>query len=176
MELKDSVTFTNLQAAYKSVLETNGRYDLFARKANQDVLIEINHIFDTASRNELFISERLRRILSDGTPDTLQNLIEARETAAAEHSLFREYAQKAQEEGFDNISSLLSGIANIHLNHESLFQSVIEEIENNELFCKSGESLWICLGCGNILSGPCAPEICPICGYPQGYYQFIRPV
>lgn len=176
MELKDSVTFTNLQTAYKTVLESNGRYDLFARKANQDVLIEINYIFDTASRNELFISERLRRILSDGTPDTLQNLTEARDTSAAESSQFREYAQIAQEEGFNDISSLFNGIANIQLNHESLFESVIAEIEGNELFCKSGESLWICLGCGNILSGPCAPEICPICGYPQGYYQFLRPV
>lgn len=176
MELRDSVTFTNLQEAYKSTLATNGKYDLFSKKADQDTLIEIHQIFDTASRNELFISERLRRIIFDGTPNTLQNLIEAREDAAFESNLYREYARKAQEEGFGDISSLFNGIANIRLNHESIFQSLIIEIQTNELFCKKEESLWVCLGCGNILSGPCAPDICPICGYPQGYYQFLRPV
>lgn len=176
MELKDSITFNNLQIAYNNSLKDNGKYDLYSKRAGQEAIIEIQDIFETTSGNELFISERLRNILSDGTPNTLGNLIEARNDAAAESSQYRDFANVAEEEGFSYIASLLHGIANIKLNHESLFQNFITNIENNELFCKTQESLWICLGCGNILSGVCAPNICPICGYPQGYYRFLRSI
>jgi rubrerythrin len=27
------------------------------------------------------------------------------------------------------------------------------------------------LNCGNLFYGVCAPDPCPVCGYPQGYYQ-----
>ena len=30
--------------------------------------------------------------------------------------------------------------------------------------------IWICLNCGYILEGHSAPEKCPVCGVPQGYY------
>lgn len=176
MELRDSITFTNLQTAYNNSLKDNGKYDLFSKKAGQEVLIEIQNMFEATSINELFISERLRNILSDGSPNTLENLIEARTDAAAESGQYREFANTAENEGFTDIASLLHGIANIKLNHESIFENFITNIENNELFCKNEGSLWICLGCGNILSGICAPDICPICKYPQGYYQFLRTI
>ena len=31
---------------------------------------------------------------------------------------------------------------------------------------------WFCTNCGYIAQGPDAPEYCPVCGYPTGY--FIR--
>ena len=49
----------------------------------------------------------------------------------------------------------------------------IEDIINDQLYCKPEESLWICLGCGNILSGLCAPEICPVCGVDGGFYDHL---
>jgi rubrerythrin len=176
MDFQQSQTFINLQTAYEDELRSNAKYGLFSKFARQEVLLEISYIFDTASRNEQFIAERLHNIISGGSTSTLQNLLEANNDELTESNAYREYARIAREEGYTDIASLFSGMANIKLNHNNTFQTVIEEIQYNELFCKPEEDLWICLGCGNILSGTCAPEICPICGYPQGYYQVFRPM
>lgn len=176
MNLQQSQTYNNLLSAYEDSLRANAKYNLFSKKAMQDVLLEIGFTFETTARHEQYIAERLRNILADGIPSTLQNLLEASGEELEESNLYREYAQMALEEGYDELASLFSGISNIKLNHNSTFQSIINEIQNNELFCKPGNSLWICMGCGNILSGECAPEICPICGYPQGYYRFYRKI
>lgn len=174
MDFRQSRTFLNIQSAYEDTLRANAKYGLFMKKARQDDLIEISFLFETAARNEQFIAERLRSIVFDGTPDTLFNLEEASEEELRESNLYRDYAETAIEEGYADLSALFSGIANIKLNHNNSFQNVITEITNNELFCKTEEGLWLCLGCGNIMSGLCAPERCPICGYPQGYYELLR--
>jgi rubrerythrin len=176
MNFQQSQTFTNLQAAYEDSLRANAKYNLFSKKANQDVLLEIAFIFETTARNEQFIAERIRNILSNGIPSTFDNLTEASNEELAESNVYREYSSIALDEGYNDIASFFSGIANIRLNHYSTLQSKIIEIQNDQLFCKPEPGLWICMGCGNILSGECAPERCPICGYPQGYYRLLRPV
>ncbi|ROR23461.1 rubrerythrin [Mobilisporobacter senegalensis] len=175
MEFQKSQTYLNLQVALENELTTSGLYDLYRKRADQEVLLEVRNVFDTFSINAQFIAERLRRILNDGDTSTLQNLIDAANRELyAENNIYREFSRIAVEEGFNDLASLFNGIANIKLNHNITFQTLADDMENNQLFCKERESLWICLGCGNILSGDCAPEICPICEYPQGYYQFYR--
>ncbi len=171
MEFESSRTFQNLQNAYQYEIQTDGEYDMFSKRATEENLIGISMSFDHISRNSRFIANRLRNILRGGVPSTVQNLEEAVRNEREIESMYREYSLIAREEGFDDIDALFSGIANIKLNHYRLFQEYVFEINNNLLFCRPEESLWICLACGNILSGECAPEICPICLYPQGYYQ-----
>lgn len=174
MDFRQSQTFRNMETAYEVELIANAKYALFAKRASQEELIEISLLFDTVARNEQFVAERLRSILFDGTPDTTQNLIEARDNVLMESNMYREFARIATEEGYPEYGSLFSGIANIMLSHHNSFENMIKDIERNELFCKPREGLWMCLGCGNILSGLCAPDICPICLYPQSYYKLIQ--
>ncbi|HHV11773.1 MAG TPA: rubrerythrin family protein [Clostridiales bacterium] len=172
MEFKDSRTYLNLQAALENELRTNALYGLYRKHSDQEVLLEISIVFETISRNAQFIGERLRRILNEGDTSTFQNLVDAANTEFyVANSLYSQFSDIATEEGYNDLASLFNGIANIKLHHYSTLQTFVENMENNQLFCKSQENLWICLGCGNILSGECAPQICPICGYPQGYYQ-----
>jgi rubrerythrin len=176
MDFQQSRTYQNIMSAYQEQLRLNAKYGLFAKESDKEDLIGIRLSFDTVARNEQFIAERLRRILFNGDPDTLQNLVEASNEESADSNLYREYSQIALEEGYDDLASLFSGIANIKLNHNALFSYYITALRSNSLFCGQEEALWICLGCGNILSGQCAPDICPICGYPQSYYELLRPV
>lgn len=172
MDFQNSRTYLNLQAALENELRSNAIYGLYKKRADQEILLEISGVFDTFSRNAQFISERLRRILNNGDTSTFQNLMNAANTEFyAANNLYSQFSYIATEEGYTDLASLFNGIANIKLNHYSTLQTLVENEETNQLFCKPQESLWICLGCGNILSGKCAPLICPICGYPQGYYQ-----
>ncbi len=172
MDFQQSRTYQNLQTAFGYELQSQARYDIFGVKARQEVLLGIGFTFETISRNNRFIAERLRNLINGGERNTEQNLAEAVENEDyAGNTMYREFSRVAREEGYGDISALFSGIANIKLNHQLAFQTYLAEIRTDTLFCKSEEKLWICLGCGNILSGLCAPEICPICFYPQGYYE-----
>ncbi len=174
MDFQQSKTFQNLQTAFDFEIRSKGTYDIFRVRADQEVLIGISFAFDTISRNDRFIAERLRNIIKGGAPNTQQNLEEAAENEYyAGNQMYREFSRIANEEGYGDIASLFSGIANIKLNHNLIFQTYFNQMQTDTLFCKNEARLWICLGCGNILSGTCAPTICPICGYPQGYYELF---
>ncbi len=175
MDFQSSQTYSNLQNAYRNELETSTKYEMFGDQAREESLIEVSNIFNNIAENQIFIAQRLWRLINDGNTTTLENLRDAAsDEEYAERELYREYSRVALEEGYNELSQLFNGIANIKLNHTVVFQTTATELETNTMFCREEEGLWLCLGCGNILSGLCAPEICPICGKPQGYYQFIR--
>jgi rubrerythrin len=175
LDFQQSQTFVNLQNAYQYELQTSAKFEMFGIKAVENVLIGISYIFNTTSRNNRFIADRLRKLVFGGDTTTLENLEEASaDETYADRDMYREYSRIAIEEGFNDIAALFNGIGNIKLNHNLTFQLTANDLRNDELFCKEEQTLWICLGCGNILSGVCAPAICPICGYPQGYYELFQ--
>ncbi|HHT97564.1 MAG TPA: rubrerythrin family protein [Clostridiales bacterium] len=174
MEFKDSETFKNLQLAYEYEVESVGEYNIFSAKAHQDVLIEISELFMRISQNNLFIGRRFRNIFNEKQPDTLQNLSEAIATERnADQNMYREYSEIALKEGYNDIASLFNGVANIKLNHSVMLESAATDLQLGTSFCRNFETLWVCLGCGNIMSGTCAPEVCPVCLFPQGYYELL---
>jgi rubrerythrin len=172
MDFQQSRTYINLQEALRYQLESNTAFELFEMQSDEEILIPISFILDTAARNSRFIANRLRSLLY-GETTTLDNLKEASAMENAEIALYREYSQTAREEGYSDIASLFNGIANILLNHSLAFDNVAADLENGQLYCKQNESLWVCLGCGNILSGECAPDVCPICAVPGSFYQIL---
>lgn len=176
MAFEDSKTYQNLQNAYMEKLISSAAYEIYGSIARRNGYVDIGNVFDRISRNELeHAVVWLREINEDILPSTLENL----ENAVEQEHLFgltsyQEYARIANEEGFTDIASLFIGIANIDLSHELEFQKLVRNVEREEVFCKPENALWECMVCGNIMGGNCAPEICPICGFPQGYYKIYN--
>ncbi len=170
MDFEDSQTYLNLQIALLDLLENNSLLELFETKAQEEILIPVSFLFNTTARNSRFIADRIYEIIY-GDTTTLENLQVAREREDEELRTYREYSRVAIDEGFEGYASLFNGIANIMLNHLLSYDNAINNILNDTLYCKPEESLWICLGCGNILSGLCAPDVCPVCGVPGGFYD-----
>ncbi|ROR25243.1 rubrerythrin [Mobilisporobacter senegalensis] len=172
MEFQESQTYKNLQNLYLMKLITGAKYQIYADKARDDGYIQIGNIFDVTAGNEIEHAIIWLRRLNNGVlPNTLTNLLESSQSDINLVELQQEYANVASTEGFEDIASLLYGIANIDMNHDLRFRTLAENVQNNEVFCKEETTLWVCTVCGNIMGGDCAPEICPICGYPQAYYQ-----
>lgn len=172
LDFQGSQTYINLQIALNNLLEESTLLSLYENQAIEEILIPISFLFSKHDRHAKFIANALYYILQ-GDTTTLENLQAARAREDQEAREYREFSQIAIDEGFDDIASLFNGIANIFLNHIFAYEAAIEDIINDQLYCKPEESLWICLGCGNILSGLCAPEICPVCGVDGGFYDHL---
>jgi len=173
MDFQSSRTFQNLQTAYKEELMASTRYNIFSDIAKNEGFIEIGNIYDVTARNEKEHARVWLRRINQGTlPKTAEVLQESSQYEyMISSTMYQEFASIALEEGYNDIAALFNGIANIDYNHSDNFNILYENVLNNEVFCKPESTLWICLQCGNILFGDCAPAICPICGFPQGYYK-----
>jgi rubrerythrin len=173
MDFMQSRTYANLQTAFEFELESSTLLSISADRARQEDYQQIGNIYDTFARNNKEHARIWMRQLNGGTLPSMTELLQSdyqRENYAG-NTMYREFARIAAEEGFTQIAALFNGVANIDLNHALTLRTQYENVVREEVFCKPREQLWICLQCGNILSGLCAPEVCPVCGFPQGYYR-----
>jgi Rubrerythrin len=175
MEFKESNTYKNLLVAYQANLMNSTRYNIYADIARREGFMEIGNIYDTTALNDQEHARIwLRQIDQGQLPNTQQTLLESSKNEINMASnMYQQFATVAKEEGYLDIAALFSGVANIDYNHASVFDAEYQNVKNNQVFCKPAETLWICMQCGNILSGSCAPEICPVCKFPQGYYKLL---
>jgi rubrerythrin len=172
MEFKQSKTYQNLRNAYERELMISTLYGIFHDKAVDDGYIEISNIFTSTAINEKEHARVFLRKLNDNMiPNTQQNLQSSADYENETGILYRDYANTAKQEGYTDLAALFNGIANIELIHNLNFTSQYNDVLKGEVFCKPESKLWICLQCGNVLGGTCAPAVCPICGFPQGFYE-----
>ena len=105
-------------------------------------------------------------------PDTLTNLHDAANGENYEWTtMYKEFAEVAKEEGFDEIARLFSAVAEIEKHHEERYLKLVGNIDNNIVFERGEERVWICRNCGHITVGNKAPEICPVCKHPQSFME-----
>lgn len=173
MELKDSETMKNLQKAFEGESKASTKYRIFASKAKEEGYEQIGNIFHETSHNEQEHAELWLKLIEGGqVPSTKENLKTAIGGENYEWTtMYQEFAKTAEAEGFNNIARLFRMVADIEEHHDHRYSKLLKNIESDMVFCKPGENVWICTNCGSLYYGACAPKKCPVCGYPQGYYE-----
>lgn len=173
MEFANSKTFKNILNAIDGELKASTKYSIYDAKAREDGYENIGDIFKETSNNEKEHAELLLKIIHNGSiPDTCENLIDA--SSGENHewtNMYQEYAKIAQDEGFPKISQVFLKIAEVERHHDFRFNTLAKDIKCNKIFCKDEQILWICMNCGYLYYGECAPKKCPLCGYSQGYFS-----
>ena len=111
--LEGSKTQENLMAALAGESQARVKYEFYASQAKKDGYVEIKDIFQESSDNEKEHAKIWFKLLNGGkVPDTQTNLADA---AAGEHeewtSMYKEFAETAREEGFDDIADLFDAAA-----------------------------------------------------------------
>jgi rubrerythrin len=72
---------------------------------------------------------------NDDIPLTKENLLSAiSEENYETNIMYREFAKKAKEEGFDNIADLFNLIGDVEKHHSERFQSLLKSLEENSLY------------------------------------------
>ena len=173
MELKGSKTEANLMAAFAGESQARNKYTYYASKAKKEGYEQIAAIFEETANNEKENAKMWFKQLHGGNvPSTIENLKDA---AAGENyewtEMYEEFAKVAEEEGFTEIARLFRGVGEIEKHHEERYLKLVDNIDNNLVFKKGDEVVWICRNCGHIYVGAEAPEVCPICNHPQSYME-----
>ncbi|OIN90149.1 rubrerythrin family protein [Candidatus Berkelbacteria bacterium CG_4_9_14_0_2_um_filter_42_30] len=164
------------------------KYTFYAKQAEKDGLIWIARVFEETADNErAHAQEEYEQIKNKvemtnsyninrlGT--TLENL---RHAAEGEKFEFKEmypgFKKIAEEEGNKEAATLFQEISEVEEKHEERYTILADLLESGKLYKRDKEIEWKCLNCGYIHKGKSAPEVCPLCKKPQGWYMGIGTV
>ena len=172
MELKGSKTEQNLMTAFAGESQARNKYTYYASKAKKEGYNQIAALFEETANNEKEHAKIWFKLLHDGQiADTLTNLADA---AAGENyewtDMYAGFAETAKEEGFTKIAALFKMVGDIEREHEARYRALSDSIKNGTVFARETEQVWVCSNCGHIHIGKHAPEKCPVCDHPQGYF------
>lgn len=172
MQLKGSQTEKNLEAALAGESIARNKYTFYAGKARVDGYEQIAELFEETAKNEKAHAEIWYNLLTGKTKSTQESLQLAADGELFEWSeMYPQFAKTAKEEGFDFIAGLFEKVAEIEKQHEDRFKKLLSNVEEKLVFSKDNEAVWICRNCGHICIGKSAPSVCPVCAYPQSYFQ-----
>ncbi len=171
MELRGTKTEKNLWEAFAGESQARSKYTYYASVARREGYEQIAAIFLETAENEKEHAKLWFRELG-GIGDTAANLDAA---AAGENyewtDMYDRFAREAEEEGFTALAARFRMVGAIEKVHEERYRALLRNVEAQEVFRKSEVKVWECRNCGHIVIGTKAPEICPVCAHPQGFFE-----
>ena len=186
VKFKESKTAKNLLISYSAEAQARTRYNFFARRAEDDGFIQIAQLFDETARQEYEHALRFFKFFNGGNleitwdfpagviEDTHTNLLSSAALELYVHDvMYKQFALVAVEEGFKRAADTFDAISVSERHHEKLFRELADNIKKDRVFKKAEDTIWKCLSCGYIHHGAEAPEKCPACVKPQGYFELL---
>ena len=174
----ENLTEVNLMKAFQGESEARNKYEYFAKVAQKEGFRDIAEHLQRAANNEkvhakleLSLKNRMTSNSDNNFGNTKENLQTAIDGESYENlEMYPEFAQIAKDEGHKEASRLFSGIGKIEVEHEKMFQMLLDRLNDDAEFTSDGENeAWICEVCGHIHYGKKALKICPVCKHPQEY-------
>jgi rubrerythrin len=184
--IKGTKTEKNLLASFAGESQARNRYTYFASVARKAGYEQIAAIFLETADNEKEHAKRFFKLLEGGDVeittsypagvigDTAANL----EAAAAGENLewtklYKQAEEVARQEGFEEVAIQFKEIAEVEEQHEIRYRKLLKNIKEGKVFKKDTVVKWKCRNCGYVHEGKEAPEECPACAHPQGYYELL---
>jgi len=185
-KFKESRTAKNLLISFAFESQANHRYRFFAEKAVKDGYIQIANIFEETAEQEYEHALRYSKFFNGGVLEitssfltgvikgTYDNLVAS---ADLEHkvglNMYPEFAQIAREEKYERAADLWDAISIAERQHEKSFLALAENINTGRVFERDQKTIWRCSNCGYLHDGERAPEKCPACVRPAGYFELF---
>jgi rubrerythrin len=185
-KFRESRTAKNLLISFSAEAQARTRYNIFARRAEDDGFIQIARFFDETAEQEYEHAIRFFKFFNGGElettwhfpagviEDTHANLLSSAALELHVHDvMYKGFAKEAHKEGFERAADTLDAISVAERHHEKLFRELAANISSGRVFHREGMQVWKCLGCGYLHSGSSAPDKCPACVRPQGYFELL---
>ncbi|MFH1155405.1 MAG: ferritin family protein [Pseudomonadota bacterium] len=186
VKFRESRTAKNLLISFSAETQARTRYNFFATRARDEGYIQIAKLFDETADQECEHALRFFKFFNGGELeitwtfpagvilDTVANLISAADLERFVHSvMYPGFARIALEEGFQRAADTLNAISVSERQHEKLYRRLAGNLKGNRAFARDDERVWRCLSCGYLHTGSQAPEKCPACVKPTGYFELL---
>lgn len=182
--LKGTQTEKNLLAAFAGESQARNRYSYFASQAKKEGYEQISAVFLETAENEKEHAKVFFKHLQGGMAEitamypagvigkTEENLKEAAEGEKAEWgTIYPDFAQVAEKEGFSEVACSFKNIAKVESYHEKRYRSLHANLVKKQVFKKEKVVKWKCRNCGYVHEGTEALSKCPACQHPQAYFE-----
>lgn len=173
MNLLGTRTEENLRNAFAVETQAMAKYQYYAEKAKSEGMESIYKIYNEIANNEKAHGKIWFKLLHNSeVPTTIENL---NDSANGEHTewatMYKDYAEIAKEEGFVQIAELFKGVSIIEKQHEDKYKELYTQVENNTVYSKEKIVDWKCENCGHTQKSESAPDKCPVCSHPKGWFS-----
>ncbi len=170
-EIKGTQTEQNLKAAFAGESEARNKYTYFGKVARKEGYHYIAKLFEETAENEKQHAKDEFKALG-GIGDTAANLREAMNGEHYENSeMYPSFAQKAKEEGLEDVARLFEQIAKVEKQHEARYQGLLKMVEQGTVYKREKPIKWKCGKCGFVHEGTEPPTKCPSCKHPKEYFE-----
>jgi len=186
MELKGSQTEKNLLAAFAGESQARNRYTYFASAAQKEGYEQISALFLETADNEKEHAKLFFNLLKGGDEEIMAvypagvigNTTDNLKAAAAGENLewtklYRNFAEIAKKEGFDEAYQTFTQVAKVERFHEARYLGLLENVNEGKTFKKDSSVKWHCRNCGFVFEGKEVPDICPVCKHPKAYFEVL---
>ncbi len=185
-KFRDSQTARNLMLSFAGESQARNRYTYFSRRAYEEGFVQIADIFEETADQECEHALRFFKFFNGGElqitgsfpsgaiQSTYDNLVAAAAGEHYEHSqLYPRFAQMARDEGFGRAADTWDAISVSERQHEKRYRELAANLLASRVFARRDETVWRCRNCGYLHSGTEAPERCPACVMPKGYFELL---
>jgi len=172
-DLKGTKTEANLKAAFAGEAQARTKYTYYAAKAKKEGYEQIAALFlETAEQEKEHAKLWFKHLHGGDIPDTATNLKDAADGENYEWTdMYAKFAEEAREEGFTQLAKQFELVGKVEKAHEERYLKLLENVNNELVFSKDGDMMWICRNCGHIVIGKKAPAACAVCAHPQAYFE-----
>ena len=181
--ITENLTMVNLLKAFAGESQARNKYEYFAKVAQKEGYRDIAEHFQRAANNEkqhakleLALNNRMASGSEESFGDTKANLQMAIDGESYENTtMYPDFAEIASQEGHKEAAKLFSGIGKVEVEHEKMFQMLLDRLEAGaEFTSEDEEESWICEVCGHVHYGKKALKTCPVCKHGEEYQSRLN--
>ena len=157
--------------AFSGESQARNKYTYFANIAIQEGYEQIAELFLKTARNEQEHARVWYQELGH-LGKTASNLLAAAEGENYEWTdMYDRFAKDADAEGFHELAEKFRKVGAIEKSHEERYRTLLKNVEMQRVFEKGEEAIWECRACGHLVIGRKAPDVCPVCGMSQTFFE-----
>jgi rubrerythrin len=160
-------TANNIHTAFVGEAKANQRLLMYAKKAEEEDLPQIAHLFRAVAAAE-GVHARRHFVLLESVADTQTNLEQAFQSETAVNGVhYPKMLREAEEDREEAATLVFSQARDVEAEHANLYKRAL-----NNLIAQRFTQYYICTVCGHIAERE-PPENCPICGAPKAKFENV---
>ena len=185
-KFRESQTAKNLLTSFAGESQARNRYTYFAHRAAEEGFEQIADIFEETANQECEHALRFFKFFNGGEMEitwsfpagvigsTYENLVAAADGERFEHTeMYPGFTKVANDEGFARAADTWMAISISEKQHEKRYRELAANLKADRVFRRDQNVVWRCRNCGYVHTGLEAPEKCPACVKPRGFFELL---